>query len=118
MTFTIGAPPSKRVTVILLLMTDLFGLTRGGAERWLKIGPITFQASELAKLTVALAREMLSLAGQPDADVEAVLRDGRAMDAWRAMIRAQDGDPDAPLPQPRETHVVTAAEASHEGARS
>ncbi len=43
------------VTVILLLMTDLFGLTRGGAERWLKIGPITFQASELAKLTVALA---------------------------------------------------------------
>jgi rod shape determining protein RodA len=43
------------VTIVLLVMTDLFGLTRGGAERWLKLGPITFQASELAKLTVALA---------------------------------------------------------------
>ena len=29
------------------------------------------------------------------------------MDAWRAMIAAQGGDPDAPLPRRRETHVVT-----------
>ncbi|MBN9174002.1 MAG: thymidine phosphorylase, partial [Microbacterium sp.] len=41
-------------------------------------------------------------------DVEAALADGRAMDAWRAMIRAQDGDPDAALPVPHETHTVTA----------
>ena len=33
------------------------------------------------------------------------------MDAWRAMIRAQDGDPDAALPTPRETHTVTATAA-------
>ncbi|MFP1603465.1 thymidine phosphorylase [Microbacterium sp. 2216-1] len=64
--------------------------------------------ADVRELTVALAREMLSLAGQPDADVEAALDDGRAMDRWNAMIRAQDGDPTAPLPQPRETHVVTA----------
>ncbi len=64
--------------------------------------------SDVVELTVALAREMLALAGQPDADVEAALRDGRAMDTWRAMIRAQDGDPDAALPLPRETHTVTA----------
>ena len=57
---------------------------------------------------MALAREMLALAGRPDADVEAALKDGRAMDSWRAMIRAQDGDPDAALPTARETHVVTA----------
>jgi rod shape determining protein RodA len=43
------------VTVFLLLMTDLFGLTRGGAERWLQIGPITLQPSELAKLTTTMA---------------------------------------------------------------
>nr|BFF10589.1 hypothetical protein GCM10025699_18920 [Microbacterium flavescens] len=61
-------------------------------------------------MTVALAREMLALAGQPDADVEAALKDGRAMDVWREMIRAQDGDPDAALPAPRETHTVTATE--------
>lgn len=30
------------------------------------------------------------------------------MDVWKAMIRAQDGDPDAALPTARETHVVTA----------
>lgn len=64
--------------------------------------------ADVVELTVALAREMLELAGQPDADVEAALADGRAMDTWRAMIRAQDGDPDAPLPQPRESHPVLA----------
>jgi thymidine phosphorylase len=64
--------------------------------------------ADVRELTVALAREMLALAGQPDADVEAALDDGRAMDAWKAMIRAQDGDPDAALPVARETHVVTA----------
>jgi thymidine phosphorylase len=64
--------------------------------------------ADVVELTVALAREMLALAGQPDADVEANLANGKAMDAWRAMISAQDGDPDAALPQARERHVVTA----------
>jgi thymidine phosphorylase len=36
------------------------------------------------------------------------LRDGRAMDVWRAMIAAQGGEPDAPLPEAREKYVVTA----------
>ncbi len=65
--------------------------------------------ADVVELTIALAREMLALAGQPDADVAAALTDGRAMDTWRAMIRAQDGDPDAALPVARETQVVTAA---------
>jgi thymidine phosphorylase len=64
--------------------------------------------ADVVELTIALAREMLTLAGQPDADVEGALRDGRAMDTWRAMISAQGGDPDAALPEARETHVVTA----------
>ncbi|GAA2749920.1 thymidine phosphorylase [Amnibacterium kyonggiense] len=64
--------------------------------------------ADVRELTVALAREMLALAGRPDADVEAALDDGRAMDAWRRMIRAQGGDPDAPLPVGREAHVVVA----------
>ena len=67
--------------------------------------------ADVVELTVALAREMLALAGQPDADVEGALRDGRAMDTWRAMISAQGGDPDAALPVARETHVVTADRA-------
>lgn len=63
---------------------------------------------DVRELTVALAREMLTLAGRPDADVESALDDGRAMDRWKAMISAQGGDPDAPLPVARETHVITA----------
>jgi thymidine phosphorylase len=64
--------------------------------------------ADVVELTLALAREMLASAGQPDADVEAALKDGRAMDVWRAMISAQQGDPDAALPVAKETHVVTA----------
>jgi thymidine phosphorylase len=64
--------------------------------------------ADVVELTVALAREMLALAGLPDADVEGALRNGKAMDSWRAMIAAQGGDPDAALPVARETHVVTA----------
>ena len=64
--------------------------------------------ADVVELTVTLAREMLALAGQPDADVEAALADGRAMDTWRRMITAQGGDPDAALPVARETSVVTA----------
>src|SRR5476649_2322878 len=67
--------------------------------------------SDVVALTVALAREMLELAGVHDADVEGALNNGRAMDSWRAMIGAQGGDPDAMLPTPRETHVVRAEHA-------
>ncbi|MGX5680821.1 thymidine phosphorylase [Schumannella luteola] len=64
--------------------------------------------SDVVELTVSLAREMLALAGQPDADVEGALRSGQAMDTWRRMIQAQDGDPDAPLPTAKESHTVLA----------
>jgi thymidine phosphorylase len=64
--------------------------------------------ADVVELTLALAREMLAAVGIPDADVEEALRDGRAMDSWRATVRAQGGDPDAAMPVARETHVVTA----------
>ncbi|TFD59016.1 thymidine phosphorylase [Cryobacterium suzukii] len=64
--------------------------------------------ADVVELTVALAEQMLSLAGITGVDVGAALRDGRAMDKWRAVIRAQGGDPDAALPVARETHVVLA----------
>jgi len=64
--------------------------------------------ADLVELTLALAREMLAGAGRADVDPARALADGRAMDSWKAMVRAQGGDPDAPLPQPAERHVVTA----------
>ena len=54
--------------------------------------------ADVVEVTLALAEEMLALAGV-DADAAAALRDGRAMDRWRRMVRAQGGDPDAPLPE-------------------
>jgi thymidine phosphorylase len=63
---------------------------------------------DVVELTLALAREMLAGAGRSDVDPAEKLADGSAMDAWRAMISAQGGDPSAPLPTARETHVVAA----------
>ena len=53
---------------------------------------------DLMDVTLALARAMLDLTGI-DADPAAAIADGRALAAYRTMIRAQGGDPDAPLPQ-------------------
>jgi thymidine phosphorylase len=64
--------------------------------------------ADVVELTLALAREMLGAVGRDDVDPADALADGRAMDVWRRMVAAQGGDPDAPLPQPAETHVVTA----------
>ncbi len=63
--------------------------------------------ADVVELTVALAREMLACAGI-DTDPAEVLASGRAMDTWHAMIRAQGGDPDAPLPVARHTEDVVA----------
>jgi thymidine phosphorylase len=64
--------------------------------------------ADVIEITVALATEMLSLAGVKGVDVAAALKDGRAMDKWRAMISAQGGDPDAKLPVAKETQTVVA----------
>jgi thymidine phosphorylase len=53
--------------------------------------------ADLVEVTLALARQMLGLAGLGDADPAAALRDGSALECFRAMVVAQGGDPDAPL---------------------
>ena len=66
---------------------------------------------DLMEVTLALARQMLALAGltaDPAADPAAALADGRALATYRAMVRAQGGDPDAPLPRAAHTHLVPA----------
>ncbi len=54
--------------------------------------------ADVVELTIVLAREMLAGAGITDVDPAEALKDGRAMDAWRRMISAQGGDPDAVMP--------------------
>jgi len=68
---------------------------------------------DVVELTVALAGEMLAAAGKaaPPAEIQAALTDGRALEKWREMIRAQGGDPDAPLPQAAHQLVIPAPQS-------
>jgi len=64
---------------------------------------------DLVEVTLALARRMVVLAGlDAGPDPADILASGAAHDAWRRMVRAQGGDPDAPLPVARHTETVTA----------
>ena len=63
--------------------------------------------ADLMEVTLALAGRMLALAGL-DADPAAAIADGRALAAYRAMVRAQGGDPDAALPRAEHTQILPA----------
>lgn len=63
---------------------------------------------DVVALTLALAQEMLRMAGMPDADPAEALKDGSAMDVWRKMVTTQGGDPDAPLRIAKESHTIYA----------
>ncbi|HRP10810.1 MAG TPA: rod shape-determining protein RodA [Terricaulis sp.] len=49
------AYPLYAVALILLIGVELFGETRMGAQRWLAIGPMSLQPSELMKIGIVLA---------------------------------------------------------------
>ncbi|MGI5161105.1 thymidine phosphorylase [Microbispora sp. CA-102843] len=107
----LGTDAGVRTVALLTAMDRPLGLKVGNAlevEESLEVlaggGP-----ADVVELTVRLAREMLEAAAVPGArDPEEALKDGSAMDAWRRMIVAQGGDPDAPLPTAAESAVVTA----------
>ncbi|MEX0698187.1 MAG: putative lipid II flippase FtsW [Acidimicrobiia bacterium] len=46
-------------TLVLLLLVMVLGLQSGGSRRWLPVGSLTFQPSELAKLSVVLTMAVL-----------------------------------------------------------
>ena len=62
---------------------------------------------DVVELTVALARQMLDIAGIDRRDPEQTLRDGTAMDRFRALIAAQGGDLSVPLPVGKYSETVT-----------
>jgi len=106
----LGTDAGVRTVALLTDMSTPLGRTVGNAlevresvEVLAGGGP-----SDVVELTLALAREMLAAAGRGDVDPADALADGRAMDAWRRMIAAQGGDPDATLPTARESEQVLA----------
>ena len=107
----LGNDSGVATTALLTNMNVPLGLAIGNANEVRESVEVLAGGgpADVRELTVELAREMLALAGKPDADVEAALDNGQAMDSWRKMIEAQDGDVDAALPVARETHTVVAA---------
>ena len=104
----LGTDAGVRTVALLTDMDTPLGLTAGNALEVREAtelldggGPV-----DVLELTLALAREMLAAAGREDVDPADRLRDGSAMDVWRAMIRAQGGDPGAQLPTARHRQVV------------
>jgi thymidine phosphorylase len=105
----LGNDAGVKTSALLTDMSTPLGLKIGNAlevEESVEVlaggGP-----SDVVELTVELAREMLRLSGL-DVDPRDNLQNGKALDSYNRMIRAQGGDPNAPLPKARETHTVYA----------
>ncbi|MEU7769137.1 thymidine phosphorylase [Nocardia sp. NPDC049190] len=105
----LGTDAGVRTVALLTAMDTPLGRTAGNALEVAESVEVLAGGgpADVVELTVTLAREMVALAGL-DVDPADVLRDGRAMDHWRAMVRAQGGDPDAPLPTAQHTETVLA----------
>lgn len=109
----IGKSAGVNVRALITAMDVPLGLTAGNAlevresvEVLAGGGP-----SDVIELTVLLAREMLELAGISGVDPADNLKNGKAMDHWRRMIKAQNGDPDGKLPTAKE-HLTISSEAT------
>ncbi|WP_051022149.1 thymidine phosphorylase [Nocardia pneumoniae] len=105
----LGADAGVRTVALLTAMDTPLGRTAGNAMEVAESVEVLAGGgpADVVELTLTLAREMVALAGL-DVDPADVLADGRAMDQWRAMIRAQGGDPDAPLPVAAHTETIRA----------
>ena len=110
----LGEEHGVRTRALLTTMDTPLGRAAGNAvEVQESVAALNGQGpSDLMEVTLALAREMLALAGI-DEDPAAAIADGRALTAYKAMVRAQSGDPDAPLPPA--PHIQKACPAPADG---
>jgi thymidine phosphorylase len=106
----LGRDAGVLTVAVLTAMDTPLGLTAGNALEVTESVEVLAGGgpADVVTLTLTLAREMLAAAGLDGVDPADRLADGTAMDTWRRMVRAQGGDPDAPLPVARESHQVTA----------
>ncbi|MEV6771467.1 thymidine phosphorylase [Nocardia sp. NPDC051030] len=106
----LGTDAGVRTVALLTAMDTPLGCTAGNALEVAESLDVLAGGgpADVVDLTLTLAREMLAQAGIDGIDPADALADGRAMDQWRAMISAQGGDPDAPLPSSRHTETLYA----------
>ena len=106
---TLGTDAGVNTVALVTAMDVPLGLTAGNALEVRESVEVLAGGGpkDVVELTLALAREMLTLVGI-EKDPADTLRDGSAMDVWRRMISAQGGNPDAPLPVAAHQEVVMA----------
>ena len=104
----IGKSSGLNIRALITAMDVPLGLTAGNSlevKESIEVlaggGP-----ADVIELTVLLAREMLELAGIKGVDPADNLKNGKAMDHWRRMIKAQNGNLDAQLPVAKEQLVM------------
>ncbi len=109
----IGKSAGVNIKALITAMDVPLGLSAGNAlevsesvEVLAGGGP-----ADVIELTVLLAREMLQLAGISGVDPAENLKNGKAMDHWRRMIKAQSGDPEAALPIAKENLIISAEQS-------
>ena len=108
---SLGTRAGVKTRALVTAMDVPLGLTAGNALEVRESVEVLSGGgpADVVELTILLAREMLDAAGVKGAkDPAHALQDGSAMDKWRAMISAQGGNPDAPLPVAREREIVKA----------
>jgi thymidine phosphorylase len=107
---SIGVEHGLRVSALITDMSVPLGRAVGNAVEVAESVEVLRGGgpADVVELTLALAREMLVLAGLSEVDPAPVLASGEAYETWARMISAQDGDPEAPLPQPKHVHTVPA----------
>ena len=106
----IGKSAGVNIRALITAMDVPLGLTAGNALEVRESVEVLAGGGpeDVVELTVLLAREMLELAGIKGVDPADNLKNGKAMDHWRRMISAQNGDPDGALPVAREKLVINA----------
>jgi thymidine phosphorylase len=106
----IGKAHGLRTSALLTDMSVPLGATVGNALEVAEAVDVLRGGGppDVVELTLALAREMLTVGGLDGPDPAEVLASGAAYAKWRELIIAQGGDPDAPLPAARHTETVLA----------
>jgi len=108
----LGKAAGVSTVALLTDMSTPLGLTAGNALEVAEAVDVLAGGGpdDVRDLTIALAREMVALAGI-DVDPAGVLASGKAMDVWRSMVAAQGGDPTAPLPTSKHSETMRAETA-------
>ena len=106
----LGTDAGVKTVALLTDMSTPLGYTAGNAIEVRESVDVLSGGgpADVVELTVRLAEEILEAAGKGGQDVRAALQDGRALDAWKRMIRAQGGDPDAPMPVAKHNEQILA----------